>query len=60
MKDGGATCVRHCLAGATHVNPEWKPAALVLVTEDKRVWKVDNPNALWGAREVLKMLSPTP
>jgi hypothetical protein len=23
MKEGGAACVRKCIAGATHVNPEW-------------------------------------
>jgi hypothetical protein len=48
MKEGGAACVRKCIAGATHVNPEWKPGGMVLVTEDKRVWKVDNADALWG------------
>lgn len=48
MKEGGAVCVRKCIAGATHVNPEWTPGGMVLVTEDKKVWKVDNPDALWG------------
>jgi hypothetical protein len=48
MKEGGAACVRKCIAGATHVNPEWKPGGMVLVTEDKKVWKVDNADALWG------------
>jgi hypothetical protein len=48
MKTGGAACVRKCIAGAEHVNPEWKPGGMVFVTEDKRVWKVDNADALWG------------
>jgi len=48
MKEGGEMCVRKCIAGATHVNPEWKPGGMVFVTEDKKVWKVDNPDALWG------------
>jgi hypothetical protein len=48
MKTGGATCVRKCIAGAVHVNPEWKPGGMVFVTEDKKLWKVDNPDALWG------------
>jgi hypothetical protein len=48
MKEGGAACVRKCIAGATHVNPDWKPGGMVLVTEDRKVWKVDNADALWG------------
>jgi len=48
MKTGGAACVRKCIAGAVHVNPEWKPSGMVFVTEDKQLWKVDNPDALWG------------
>jgi hypothetical protein len=48
MKEGGASCVRKCIAGATHVNPEWTPGGMVFVTEDKKVWKVDNADALWG------------
>lgn len=48
MKTGGAACVRKCIAGAVHVNPEWKPGGMVFVTEDKQLWKVDNPDALWG------------
>jgi hypothetical protein len=48
MKTGGAACVRKCIAGAEHVNPEWKPGGMVFVTEDKELWKVDNPDALWG------------
>jgi hypothetical protein len=48
MKTGGAACVRKCIAGAEHVNPEWKPGGMVFVTEDKQVWKVDNPDVLWG------------
>lgn len=48
MKEGGAACVRKCIAGATHVNPEWTPGGMVFVTEDKKVWKVDNADALWG------------
>src|SRR5262245_2819536 len=48
MKTGGAACVRKCIAGAEHVNPEWKPGGMVFVTEDKKLWKVDNPDALWG------------
>jgi hypothetical protein len=48
MKEGGAACVRKCIAGATHVNPEWKPGGMVFVTDDKKVWKVDNADALWG------------
>jgi hypothetical protein len=48
MKPGGAACVRKCIAGAVHVNPEWKPGGMVFVTEDKQLWRVDNPDALWG------------
>lgn len=48
MKTGGAACVRKCIAGAEHVNPEWKPGGMVFMTEDKQAWKVDNPDALWG------------
>lgn len=48
MKKGGEACVRKCIAGATHVNPDWKPGGMVFVTEDQKVWKVDNPDALWG------------
>lgn len=48
MQAGGEACVRKCIAGAEHVNPEWKPGGMVFVTEDKQVWKVDNPDALWG------------
>jgi hypothetical protein len=48
MKTGGAACVRKCIAGAEHVNPEWKPGGMVFVTEDKQLWKVDNPDVLWG------------
>lgn len=48
MKDGGEMCVRKCIAGATHVNPEWMPGGMVFVTDDRKVWKVDNADALWG------------
>ena len=48
MKTGGAACVRKCIAGAEHVNPDWKPSGMVFVTEDKQLWRVDNPDALWG------------
>jgi hypothetical protein len=48
MKTGGAACVRKCIAGAEHVKAEWKPGGMVFVTEDKQLWKVDNPDALWG------------
>ena len=48
MKTGGAACVRKCIAGAEHVNAQFKPGGMVFVTEDKQVWKVDNPDALWG------------
>jgi hypothetical protein len=48
MKTGGAACVRKCIAGAVHVNPDYKPGGMVFVTDDKRLWKVDNPDALWG------------
>jgi hypothetical protein len=48
MKTGGAACVRKCIAGAEHVNPQFKPGGMVFVTEDKQLWKVDNPDALWG------------
>ncbi len=48
MKPGGAACVRKCIAGAVHVNPDWKPGGMVFVTEDKQLWLVDNPDALWG------------
>jgi hypothetical protein len=48
MKTGGAACVRKCIAGAEHVNPAWKPGGMVFVTEDKELWRVDNPDALWG------------
>lgn len=48
MKPGGAACVRKCIAGAEHLNPDWKPGGMVFVTEDKKVWRVDNPDALWG------------
>lgn len=48
MKTGGAACVRKCIAGAEHVNPEWKPGGMVFVTEDKQIWRVDNADALWG------------
>ena len=48
MRTGGAACVRKCIAGAVHVNPEYKPGGMVFVTEDKQLWKVDNPDALWG------------
>lgn len=48
MKTGGAACVRKCIAGAEHVNPEWKPGGMVFVTEDKQLWRVDNPDKLWG------------
>jgi len=48
MKTGGAACVRKCIAGAEHVNPAWKPGGMVFVTEDKQLWLVDNPDALWG------------
>jgi hypothetical protein len=48
MQEGGEACVRKCIAGAVHLNPEWTPGGMVFVTEDKKVWKVDNPDALWG------------
>jgi hypothetical protein len=48
MKPGGESCARKCIAGATHLNPDWKPGGMVFVTEDKKVWKIDNPDALWG------------
>ena len=48
MKTGGAACVRKCIAGAEHLKAEWKPGGMVFVTEDKQLWKVDNPDALWG------------
>jgi len=58
MKTGGAACVRKCIAGAEHVNPEWKPGGMVFVTEDKQLWKVDNPDALWGHEsELLDVLA---
>ena len=40
--------MRKCIAGATHVNAEWTPAGMVFITEDKKVWKVDNAGVLWG------------
>jgi hypothetical protein len=48
MKTGGAACVRKCIAGAEHINPEWKASGMVFVTEDKQLWRVDNADALWG------------
>ena len=59
MKTGGAACVRKCIAGAEHVNPEWKPGGMVFVTEDKQLWKVDNPDALWGHESQLLELLAT-
>jgi hypothetical protein len=48
MKEGGEACVRKCIAGAVHVNSDWTPSGMVFITEDKKIWKVDNPDALWG------------
>jgi hypothetical protein len=59
MKEGGAACVRKCIAGATHVNPEWTPGGMVLVTLDKTVWKVDNADALWGLESQKVEISAT-
>jgi hypothetical protein len=58
MKTGGAACVRKCIAGAEHVNPQFKPGGMVFVTADKQVWKVDNPDALRGHEsQELKVLA---
>ncbi|MCI0352395.1 MAG: hypothetical protein L0Z53_23505 [Acidobacteriales bacterium] len=60
MKAGGEACVRKCIAGAEHINPEWKPGGMVFVTEDKQVWKVDNPDALWGHESRLVRIYAVP
>ena len=58
MKTGGAACVRKCIAGAEHVDPQFKPGGMVFVTADKQPWKVDNPDALWGHEsQELKVLA---
>src|SRR5262245_41285690 len=59
MKPGGEACVRKCIAGATHVNPEWTPGGMVFVTEDRKVWKVDNADALWGLESQLVTIEAT-
>jgi hypothetical protein len=40
--------VRKCIAGAEHINPAWKASGMVFVTQDKELWRVDNPDKLWG------------
>ena len=48
-KPGGEDCVRKCIAGAVHLNPDWKPQKMVFVTDgDQRTWIVENPEALQG------------
>ena len=48
-KPGGEGCVRKCIAGGEHINPEWKAQKMVLVTDgDRRILTVENPEALKG------------
>jgi hypothetical protein len=52
---GGADCIRKCIRGGEHINPEWKAQPMVLVAAaDRSIWTVENPKALAGyeGREV--------
>ena len=46
---GGADCVKKCIKGATHLNPDWTPQRMVLVVEPSHeIWVVFNPSILAG------------
>lgn len=47
---GGEDCVRKCIKGAPHLNPEWTAQRMVFVTDDDapQVWVVTNPESLSG------------
>ena len=48
-KPGGEGCVRKCIQGGEHINPEWKPQKMVLVSDaDSELWIIENPSALAG------------
>ena len=49
-KPGGEDCVRKCIKGAPHLNPEWTAQKMVFVTDDDtpRIWVVANPAGLTG------------
>ena len=48
-KPGGEDCVRKCIRGGEHINPEWKAQKMVLVADDgKTTWIVENPSSLAG------------
>jgi hypothetical protein len=48
-KPGGEGCVRKCIQGGEHINPEWKAQKMVLVSDaDSELWIVENPSSLAG------------
>jgi hypothetical protein len=49
-KPGGEDCIRKCIKGAPHLNPEWTAQRMVFVTDDDtpRIWIVANPPSLTG------------
>jgi hypothetical protein len=48
-KPGGEGCVRKCIQGGEHINPDWKPQKMVLVSDTaSELWVVENPAALAG------------
>lgn len=48
-KPGGEDCIRKCIKGAPHLNPEWTAQRMVFVTdEEHEIWIVGNPKALTG------------
>ena len=48
-KPGGEDCVRKCIRGGEHINPDWKPQKMILVAGDgKGRWTVENPVSLAG------------
>jgi hypothetical protein len=48
-KPGGEDCVRKCIRGGEHINPDWKPQKMILVAEDgKTRWTIENPVSLAG------------
>ena len=48
-KPGGEDCVKMCIKGAPHLNPEWTAQRMVFVTDgEPALWVVENPEALEG------------
>lgn len=48
-KPGGEDCIRKCIKGAVHLNPQWTAQRMVLVVDPaEEIWYVTKPETLKG------------